>query len=222
MFRYTIACLFLFAALASAQNPICATYNNTYGYGYNTVAFNFVGRHNHLESFAESGGVVNDFVNQRSAVFYRIQFNNTDNMPIFEEGMEVHFGNNNTNYLITNGVCFLFSAYFPIPNTMVPPNTKFSNQVTIGSQKYNSYTSPFFDGVHSYFGAFEQSTCIPINQRLSNVDYTLGEAHTSIFDFSTTIDSNVFNLPPPCEHPIHNREYTGVRTHMNYYLNREL
>ncbi|EFA82528.1 hypothetical protein PPL_04216 [Heterostelium album PN500] len=213
MFRYVVALVVLYVALASAQSPTCATYSSGYQYGYSNIGFNFV-RRDHLLSYAESGGFVADVANQRQAAFFRIQFNNTDNIPIFEEGLEIMFASNNTMYIVSNGVCFLQPSYEPVVNTLVPSNVRYSNQVTLGSAKFNSYTSPIFDGQHSFFGVYEPTTCIPMHITLSNVDFTLGESTTNFFDFSTTIDENVFVLPPPCMHPIKVHEYKGFRSHV--------
>eukprot|EP01133_Synstelium_polycarpum_P005762 gene5762-6670_t len=221
MFKVIVA-VFAFAcvALVAAQAPPTCTQYTAYSYGYSTVGFNFV-RRDHLLSFAESGGVVADVANQRYATFFRVAFNDTQGIPIFETGMSVHYVANNTNYFLSNGVCFEEYNNEAIPATLVPSNVKLANQVTIGSGKYNSYTSPFFDGQHAFFGVYEPTTCIPIHMLLSNVDETLGQAETNVFDFSNTADSNVFNLPEPCWNPIKPHRYEGHRPVVTAFLTKQ-
>ncbi|EGG23904.1 hypothetical protein DFA_06042 [Cavenderia fasciculata] len=209
MFKVFLVMAAACVAMVAAQAPSSCTPFTEYSYAYSTLGFNFL-RRNSVYSFAEAGGVTADVTGGRLSSFFRISFNNSQNVPMFEQGLTFQFGANNTAYVLSNGVCFEGPAREPISNTFIPASAKLGNQVTLGSSKYNTFYDPFLDGQHNFIGVYEVSTCLPITLGLTNVDDTLGEAVTNIFDFNNQYDPNAFNLPPPCYTPINAAKYEGL------------
>eukprot|EP01133_Synstelium_polycarpum_P003422 gene3422-3887_t len=210
-----LALLAVFVAVVASQ-ATCNTYTG-YTNGYTSLAFNFL-RHDFILSFAEAGEVAVDVTNQRAATFFRISYNDTRNIPIFESGIAIHFASNQTEYFITNGLCFYEYNPRPILNTLVPSNAVYRNQVTVGSKKFNAYNAPYFDGQHAFFGVFEPTTCIPVTMTLNNVDETLGVMETQLFEFqATTPDASIFELPDHCFHPRAQQAYPGIKPSRSAY-----
>ncbi|KYR02235.1 hypothetical protein DLAC_01059 [Tieghemostelium lacteum] len=208
-----IAAVFIAIAASQTSSP-CQSYTS-YSYGYTTTAFNFL-RKDYVFSFAEFGQISTDVTNQIQSVQFTIAFNNSDNIPIFENGQTIYFAENATNYIISNGYCFTENNVdFPIPNTFVPPQLMYTGQINIGSSAFNLYQSKNFDGQHQLAGVFEPETCIPIGMDLVNIDDVYGTAKVDVFEFSTQIYDSAFQLPSVCFDSstlLKKSSYRGVRS----------
>eukprot|EP01132_Coremiostelium_polycephalum_P001211 gene1211-1528_t len=146
-------------------------------------------------SFMEYGFSDTDFVGQRMYTAYSIQMNGQN-----IEGQLWVFGQNQTQYILSNGVCTSYPAQFDIP-TGLPFNASsipFSN-TAIGQTAVNVYK--YYDAQTDTvrFMYYDLNSCSALASLVTNSDSSiLGGSQIMFFDFENNSDSSKYQLPSEC------------------------
>ncbi|EGG24353.1 hypothetical protein DFA_06503 [Cavenderia fasciculata] len=198
MFISRIAILIVVALLAINVNAKDCLKSNGYTSGFTVSSFNTyypTGGSTVPLSFFEVGDTSVDFQGKRMRVNYEIIMSG---VPVMN-GSLWGFGDTNTMYILSEGICKTAPLGFPIPQGFV--NGSVVGTTKLGQFEVEVWNIPT-EAPNTQTMFYDKHTCSGVSSIVNNNDPSSPGASTMLFfEFIDTYTESFFTLPPQCTQP---------------------